>query len=124
MGLTIGRILLIAALLGGGYFVYVQWGGNEKLKATMQADPYDAANLKFTGGLYQEASDLFRQALAEAPDDPRAVEAEFRIARCCEQLKLHDQARGLYLAFAEKHPTHANAPLARERARKLELLNE
>lgn len=124
MGLTIGRLLVIAALAGAGYFAYVQWGGSQKLAQVTASDPYEAAALKFGGGLFQEAADLYEQALAAEPDDARAVEAEFRVARCYEQLKQHDNARRRYIAFADKHPTDANAPLARERAQKLELLSK
>jgi TolA-binding protein len=124
MGLTIGRILLIVALAGAGYFAYMQWGGNQKLAEVSAADPYEAAALKFGGGFFQEAADLYEQAIAAEPDDARAVEAEFRVARCYEQLKQHDNARRRYLAFADKHPTDPNAPLARERAQKLELLGK
>ena len=124
MGLTIGRILVIVALLGAGYFAYIQWGGNQKLAEVAAADPYEAAALKFGGGLFQDAADLYEKAIAAEPDDARAVEAEFRIARCHEQLKHNAEARQRYLAFAEKHPTDPNAPTARERAQKLELLSK
>ncbi|MBI1367919.1 MAG: tetratricopeptide repeat protein [Planctomycetes bacterium] len=122
MGLTIGRIVVIALVLGGAYLAYTKFGGKAELEQATTQNPYDVADRYMTGGLFDKALPAYEQALAASPNDPRSVDAQFSIARCLDQLKRDKEALEAYRAFAAKYPNNEHAKLAKDRVIKYENL--
>jgi tetratricopeptide (TPR) repeat protein len=107
--MTVQNIVILIVLAAGGYYAYTKFGGQEKVNQAIDSakvDHWQKAEGAFTGGLWQDVITHYEAALKEKPDDPRAAEAEFRIARAHDRLKHDSEAMKLYQAFLAKHPNY------------------
>ncbi|MDH3583628.1 MAG: tetratricopeptide repeat protein [Phycisphaerae bacterium] len=120
MGLTIGRIIILAAIAAGGYWAWTEFGQAKVENA--QLDPYDKAESLFVASAYEKALTAYGAALNQAPSDPRAVRAKFRVARCLDQLRRYSEALKTYREFVASRPNEKDmVATAKERIQAYEI---
>ncbi|MBI1373117.1 MAG: tetratricopeptide repeat protein [Phycisphaera sp.] len=118
--MSANKIVMLIVVLALAYWAYMNFGTPE---VKVEVDPYAKGKSMFDVSKYDEALAAYTQALKDKPDDKRAVESRFNVARCLEQLKRDSEAKAAYKAFAEKYPKHELADKARKRVEAYDLQN-
>ncbi len=119
--MTLQQILgyvIVIGLIGGGALYFTGYldseGFNEaKLQADLKVNPYDKADTFFTAQQFSEAMNQYQTALREDPKNSHAVRAQYRIARCQDELGQDAEAKAAYKQFIDEHPTHEDVAKAR-----------
>lgn len=126
--MSLKLIAVIAAVITFGWIAFNNGMLDQEIDKLQENGAIPAANLSpeiegnalFLQARYSEAMSKYREAL-KSNDPETRMEAQYRIARCQEELGNEPAARAAYQAFMQKYPNDARARKAQER---VELLTQ
>lgn len=122
--MTLKNIIILLVVVAAAYFAYDRFAPKDKINDTVnnaEVDPYTKGATAFTGGMWDQVIEHYSAALADKPDDPRAVDAQKRIARALEKKKETTKAIAAYKAFIAKYPNDPETQKFKDRVEKMEL---
>jgi tetratricopeptide (TPR) repeat protein len=93
--LVLGVVALIAVLAGVSYFIYTSWllpARTVRDQQTHLRELHELAKGYLAAGEYDQAADLYRQILSEAPDDATAAAGLERVEELQELATAYDRA--------------------------------
>ncbi len=99
--------IFLVVIMVGTYF----WITQSRKKERMKPGPYVQASVHFDAGDWQNALEVYRKAIKEAPTHKKAPTAKGRIGVCLRELGREEEAVKVFKEFLVQYPEH---PLVEE----------
>ena len=108
-------LIVIAVLVGIGYFVYMKFVKGEEpalpnidLPTVDIETPYGKAVIALRDTRYKDAISGFKQVIAENKNPKEVQHSHFRLAQSCEAAKQYPEAIQAYEEAIKKYPNDEN----------------